>query len=355
MDALHTIYFAALGVMLAVNLLLAFRFRSTLPLLYSGALLSVAAIILLNAGSISYLAQPRLPADTRIRLIGIAGSCAALCAVLFWDRLVLLKIHAPRARYAVFAAGGLVTISGILMLIPGISPGHVEVLQQILSLGLLPTMAFTAILTLRAGYRPAIYSTIGILFFLVMAADYVAHTQQWFGVDMFGPRPDHLLLIGFLGEFVWFVLSLAGRATVLGSADSEKENIQKYKAEYTRRKYERSKLSGIDTSQLQSRLDQCMRVNRCYCDEDLTLDRLAELCQVSRHELSEYLNQRLGVNFNRFVNDYRVREVQERLRSEPERTMLDIAFSAGFNSKTRFNTEFKRVTGQTPRDYRQKI
>ena len=95
-----------------------------------------------------------------------------------------------------------------------------------------------------------------------------------------------------------------------------------------------------------------MEVERCYCDEDLSLDSLARMCGVGRHELSEYLNDRRGVNFNRFVNDYRVAEVRARIQNEPDRTLLDIAFSAGFNSKTRFNAEFKRVTGCTPRQYR---
>ncbi|MEQ9363692.1 MAG: helix-turn-helix domain-containing protein [Leptospirales bacterium] len=357
MDSLYTIYFAALGVMLAVNALLAFRFRSTLPILYSGALIAVAAIALLSGDTGGGGVSPTFPDDLRTRLIGLAGSWAALCAVFFWDRLLLLEVHAPRARRTVFAAGIGVAVAGGAMLIPGVVPSRVETTQQILSLALLPTMAWTATLALRAGFRPAIYSTIGVLFFLAMAVGHVAQSRGWFAELPAAPFSNQLLLIGFLGEFVWFVLSLAGRATVLGNphdAVSEHEGIRNYEEDFARRKYERSTLIRVDTDRLRERLDRLMRVERVYCDEDLSLDRLATLCEINRHELSEFLNHRLGANFNRYVNDFRVREAQERLQEEPGRTILDIAYSCGFNSKTRFNTEFKRVTRLTPRQFRKR-
>ena len=252
-----------------------------------------------------------------------------------------------------FAAGGLVFFSGAAILLPGVSASQVESIQQLLSLALFPAVAFTAIQTLRAGFRPAVYSTLGILFFLAFGAGHVAHSRHWLPDGFFSGR---FLVIGFLGDFVWFVLSLTARAAVLGREDpaaSETENIRTYQAEFARKKYERSKLGAIDTTGLAERLRACMEVDRCYCDEDLTLDQLAAMCAVTRHELSEFLNDRLGINFNRYINDYRVREVRERLVNEPDRTILDIAFSSGFNSKTRFNTEFKRVTTQTPSEFRQ--
>ncbi|MCR9143691.1 MAG: helix-turn-helix domain-containing protein [bacterium] len=356
--AVHTTYIAALAVMLVVNAVLALRSRSTLPLLYSGALIAVAAIVLLSTPAPAdrhVIAFNSDSIDSRRRLIGLAGSCAAICAVLFWDRLLLLKIHAPRGRYGVFAVGGVIALIGGLMFVPGIPSTWLEAAQQFASLALLPTMAWTAGVTLRAGFRPAIYSTIGVLFFVAMASVYVAQNREWLEL---APQifSGQLLAVGFLGEFVCFVLSLAGRATALGNPDSaaaESEGIRTYRTQLdTRRKYERSTLNHVNTERLQQRLDLLMREERIYCDEDLSLDRLAELCEISRHELSEYLNHRLGQNFNRFINDYRVHEVQERLRTEPERSLLDIAYSAGFNSKTRFNTEFKRVTGKTPGDYR---
>ena len=89
-----------------------------------------------------------------------------------------------------------------------------------------------------------------------------------------------------------------------------------------------------------------------YLDGDLSLSRLASLTGVNKHHLSEVLNKHAGKNFYEFINDYRIAFVRERLTVEPERTILDIAFEAGFTSKSTFNAVFKQFTGQTPSQYR---
>ena len=89
-----------------------------------------------------------------------------------------------------------------------------------------------------------------------------------------------------------------------------------------------------------------------YLDGDLSLSRLASLTGVNKHHLSEVLNKHAGKNFYEFINEYRISFVRNRLAAESERTILDIAFEAGFTSKSTFNAVFKQFTGQTPSQYR---
>jgi AraC-like DNA-binding protein len=75
---------------------------------------------------------------------------------------------------------------------------------------------------------------------------------------------------------------------------------------------------------------------------------------ISSRHLSQLLNERLGMSFFDYVNRLRVDEVK-RLLSEPklaDRSILDLAFEAGFSSKSSFNSIFKRFTGQSPTAYR---
>ena len=98
-----------------------------------------------------------------------------------------------------------------------------------------------------------------------------------------------------------------------------------------------------------------MQKERPYLESELTLPKLADLLQVPPHHLSQVINESLGQNFFDFVNAHRVEEAQRLLR-DPERsayTVLAIAEEAGFNSKTAFNTAFKKVTGKTPTEFRQ--
>lgn len=97
-----------------------------------------------------------------------------------------------------------------------------------------------------------------------------------------------------------------------------------------------------------------MEKHKPYLNPELTLPELAQLSSMKTHELSFFLNDGLGENFYSLVNRYRVEE-SKRLLTDPSYqhlSILGIAMEAGFNSKTAFNTNFKRLTQQTPSAYR---
>ena len=71
-------------------------------------------------------------------------------------------------------------------------------------------------------------------------------------------------------------------------------------------------------------------------------------------ELSALINHKLNQHFFDFVNEYRIKKAMEILR-DPENdrmTVLEILYEVGFNSKSSFNTVFKKYCGQTPTQYR---
>jgi AraC-like DNA-binding protein len=92
-----------------------------------------------------------------------------------------------------------------------------------------------------------------------------------------------------------------------------------------------------------------------YLDGNLSLTRLASLTEVNKHHMSKVLNKHAGKNFYEFINDYRIDFVRKRLAVDSERTILDIAFEAGFTSKSTFNAVFKQFTGKTPSQYRREL
>ena len=62
------------------------------------------------------------------------------------------------------------------------------------------------------------------------------------------------------------------------------------------------------------------------------------------------------MNFNDFINHYRIEAVKEKLKKGEHKTstLLGIAFDCGFNSKATFNRAFKKSTTVSPKDYLQK-
>lgn len=111
---------------------------------------------------------------------------------------------------------------------------------------------------------------------------------------------------------------------------------------------------GDEQSQiLKSRLEHLMATKKLYLDNELSLPQLAEIMELSVHDLSYLLNERIGTNFYQFVNMYRVEEAKQIMLSDKYRhlNILGIAYSAGFNSKTTFNTMFKKQTGLSPSQF----
>ncbi len=60
----------------------------------------------------------------------------------------------------------------------------------------------------------------------------------------------------------------------------------------------------------------------------------------------------MGLNYNNYVNGYRVQEAMDMLLHDPARSVLSIAYDAGFNSKSAFYDAFARINGCSPVEYR---
>ena len=119
------------------------------------------------------------------------------------------------------------------------------------------------------------------------------------------------------------------------------------------KKYARSGLKKKDITRYIKLLEDHMEKNKPFKDRELTIFDLADQLNIPRHFLSEVINEHLGKNFYTLVNEYRIEEVKKRMidPSYKHLTILAIAYDAGFNSKSSFNTIFKQKTGMTPSEY----
>ncbi|MEZ5308680.1 MAG: AraC family transcriptional regulator [Pyrinomonadaceae bacterium] len=99
-----------------------------------------------------------------------------------------------------------------------------------------------------------------------------------------------------------------------------------------------------------SRLLELMSTERPFLDPQLTLRDLAGLMAFNTSRVSHVINKGIGINFNDFVNGYRIDEVKRKLADADAKdsNILSIAFECGFNSKATFNRAFKKSTGVTP-------
>ncbi len=112
--------------------------------------------------------------------------------------------------------------------------------------------------------------------------------------------------------------------------------------------------SGLDDDRLAAfakRIETAMDREALHTDPELTLDRLATVVRLTPQQVSQALNQQLGVSFYAFVNARRVEAAKTLLRHS-DISVLDAAMQAGFATKATFNKAFKAATGCTPSAYR---
>ena len=121
-----------------------------------------------------------------------------------------------------------------------------------------------------------------------------------------------------------------------------------------RKKYGKSSLSEEVEVAILQKLTRLMDEQKPYLQRDVSLTKLAGLLNTSPHHLSQLLNDRLDQNFFDLLATYRVRAAQQ-LLSDPATAHLkidEIAGRVGYNSTSAFHTAFKRLTNQTPAQFR---
>lgn len=119
-------------------------------------------------------------------------------------------------------------------------------------------------------------------------------------------------------------------------------------------KYSHSTLSASNAKIHLKKLIEYMKKEKPYLDSELTIKQLAQQLSISYLHLSQIINERLNKNFYNFINHYRVEEAKNQLlelRHNPHRTILNVAFDSGFNSKSSFNLVFKKIVKLTPSQY----
>ena len=119
------------------------------------------------------------------------------------------------------------------------------------------------------------------------------------------------------------------------------------------KKYKQSLLDTDEIKNYSKELELIMEDYKLYLNPDLSLKDLASYLELPANYVSQLLNLGFQKNFSEYVNSYRVNEFKERVLLEEYKglTLMAVAYDSGFNSKTVFNTFFKKIEGTTPNSY----
>jgi len=114
------------------------------------------------------------------------------------------------------------------------------------------------------------------------------------------------------------------------------------------------KLSNLEARAVFQIINEYMQEHKPYLLPSLSLSDLSAKLDLPSWQISFAINHSANLNFFNFINSFRIKEAQKRLKETTDRkeTILEILYDVGFNSKSTFNDVFRKFTGKTPTEYR---
>ncbi|WP_299120903.1 helix-turn-helix domain-containing protein [uncultured Winogradskyella sp.] len=159
-------------------------------------------------------------------------------------------------------------------------------------------------------------------------------------------------------SFVFYYISLNGysnavKASVFNDINSKDATIFEEKEEEIIQEISEEN----DIEQWKQKLSALLTKDRVYENPKLNLSDVALALNTNTKVISSTVNSGFQMNFNDFINHYRIEAVKHKLEAGEHNTttLLGIALDSGFNSKATFNRAFKKSTSLSPKDYIEKL
>lgn len=145
--------------------------------------------------------------------------------------------------------------------------------------------------------------------------------------------------------FIYLFISFYGRPELLQGLEKSDNKTVKYLG---------STLSSTKVEELTAKINAIMEVKKPFLNQDMSLSEMADMLDISSHQLSQVINQKFKMSFSDFINKYRIDEALKILndKNSAKYTLESIANDCGFGNRVSFNSAFKKFTGKSPSDYR---
>ncbi|WP_028975150.1 helix-turn-helix domain-containing protein [Spirochaeta cellobiosiphila] len=163
------------------------------------------------------------------------------------------------------------------------------------------------------------------------------NTPLW-DIIVYGSVAFYVIILAFLGISMTSIFS----------------SIPKETSTYnTQPLYKKSTLTPEQARSIATNLQSSMERNKFYLQSDLKLPYVAEQLNVQANHLSQTINEYLKLSFNEYINTLRITEFINNIHriASGEHNIITLAYECGFNSKSSFNSVFKRIAGDTPKAF----
>ena len=95
-------------------------------------------------------------------------------------------------------------------------------------------------------------------------------------------------------------------------------------------------------------IDGIVKYIKQYYMSDIKLSGVAKMRSISPEHLSRTFKSCTGFGFNEYVTMLRLRKAEEMIKSDPNKSISEIAYECGFNDGNYFSYKFKKMYGISP-------
>lgn len=358
------LYYISAGAVLVLFIYSLFRFvtlRKRLFLYYAAWIFTLIFFLWLQIEfAYHYLPESRINFTHQLRFFMMVP--LLLFWLLFTKQVLALgetgNAFSRRAYYILLRVYPLFLLPFVLNLAGITLPkAPLITLFYILIIGTFGVVVYSALLSARSGHRPAKYFLIGQIPFVVA---YSIIPFRNFGVL---PNSEVTLFI----PYICLMFEMAVMFVCMERHYHFEQIIEKAVAETLPEQTVLETLVnetietvgkeeiGAELLELFERIKALFETERVYLNADLKLSEVADKLAVPAYQISKCINSCSNMHFFDFVNSYRVEAAKQLIKTEEinqKYTIEYIAAKSGFNSKSTFNTAFKKFTGMTPSQFR---
>ncbi|SHM64908.1 helix-turn-helix domain-containing protein [Flavobacterium saccharophilum] len=164
-----------------------------------------------------------------------------------------------------------------------------------------------------------------------------------------------VILVLELFIICWYLYKALNHPDLFRNIDSKLKLVSDMVLE--EKNNEPSSVSEKEYNASLAKLKQYMVEEKPFLNPSLTIQDVAVAIEIPVRDLSLLINHKLEQHFYDFVNTYRIEYAMDILKdvTKSKVTILEILYEVGFNSKSSFNTAFKKYTGDTPTSYRKQL
>ncbi|CAD0218766.1 AraC family transcriptional regulator [Chryseobacterium sp. D764] len=191
----------------------------------------------------------------------------------------------------------------------------------------------------------SILYAVALLKNILKFSDY-QNVSEWIKIGLF---------VSSLFIFCWYLFKALNNPDLFRNIDSKLKLVSEIVSE--EKSSNQSMGDEKEYNEELLKLKKYMVEKRPFLNSSLTIQDVSNDIEIPVRDLSLLINHQLGQHFYDFVNAYRIESAKDILKdtSKSKVTILEILYEVGFNSKSSFNTAFKKHTGNTPTSYRKNL